>query len=161
MAAEPILKLRDALVPRLNTLLSAAIGSPITVEKRYAPYLDPADLQSPRWLAVLNSDTVDQQLRGLAPGELAIDVALQVALTAITDRDDDFISTTQCDEWVEMVGKLKSLFRPGGVLRSEPLVGCDFRRYTNAPLFRPELLVAHGIFVSVVTLIYYFDHPDD
>ena len=164
MATEPILQLRDALVGRLNTELSAAIGSSVVVEKRYAPYLDPSQLESPKWIAVLKSDTIDRQLRGLAPGEMEIDIALQVALPEIAARNDDYIDVAKCDEWVEMVGKLKALYRPaqpGGKLRSERIAGAEFRRFLNNPIYRPDLLVANGIFTSVVTLVYYFEHNDD
>lgn len=164
MATEPILQLRDALVARLNTELTTAIGSSVVVEKRYAPYLDPGVLQTPKWLALLKSDEITSQLRGLAPGEMEIDIGFQVALPAIASRDDDYIDTDTCDAWVEMVGKLKTLFRPAqpaGILRSERIAGAEFRRYLNSPIYRPDLLIANGIFTSVVTLVYYFEHNDD
>jgi hypothetical protein len=164
MATEPILQLRDALVGRLNTELTAAIGSSVVVEKRYAPYLDPAELQTPKWLALLKSDEITSQLRGLAQGEMEIDIGFQAALPPIAVRDDDYINSDTCDAWVEMVGKLKALFRPAqpaGKLRSERIAGAEFRRYFNNPVYRPDLLIANGIFTSVVTLVYYFEHNDD
>lgn len=164
MATEPILQLRDALVDRLSDELTAAIGSPITVEPRYVPYLDPADLETPRWIAVMNSDTIEKQLRGLAPGELTIDVAIQAALPPKATRDADYFNPITLDAWVEQVGKLKALYRPeqpAGVLRNERIAGAEFRRYTNAPLYRQEMLIAHGIFISVVSLVYYLEHNDD
>ena len=161
MATEPILQLRDALVGRLSTELSAAIGSAVVVESRYVPYLDPKDLQTPRWIAVLNADSIEAQLRGLAPGELTIDIGLQAALPPKNERNADYFKTETLDAWVEQVGKLKALYRPGGILRGERIAGAEFRRYTNAPLYRQESLVANGIFISVVTLVYYFEHNDD
>lgn len=164
MATEPILQLRDALVGRLNTELTAAIGSSVVVEKRYAPYLDPNELAEPKWMALLKSDEIDRQLRGLAPGEMEIDIGFQVALPKIADRNDEYIDVAKCDMWVEMVGKLKALFRPAqpaGKLRGERIAGAEFRRYLNSPIYRPDLLVANGIFTSVVTLVYYFEHNDD
>lgn len=161
---EPILTVRDALIGRLNTELTAAIGTSVSVEARYVPYLDPDQLKNPKWIALLKTDNIDRQQRGLAPGEMAIDIGFQVALSKIADRDDDYIDTTKCDAWVEMVGKLKSLYRPAqpaGKLRSERIAGAEFRRFANDPIYRPELLVAHGIFTSVVTLVYYFEHNDD
>jgi hypothetical protein len=163
-ATEPILKLRDALVARLNTELTAAIGSSVTVEPRYVPYLDADDLKTPKWIAVLNADSIDQQLRGLAPGELTIDVGFQAVLPPKAQRNADYFRTATLDAWVEMVGKLKALYRPeqpAGKLRGERIAGAEFRRYTNAPLYRQEMLVAHGIFISVVSLVYYFEHNDD
>ncbi len=159
--AEPILALRDALIDRLQTELGAALGSPVAIEPRYVPYLDPKDLTPPRWIAIPNAETIESQLRGLAPGELTIDVGLQAALPPKTERAGDFFATAIIDPWVEAVGKLKALFRPGGILRGERIAGAEFRRYTNAPLFRQEMLVAHGIFISAVSLVYYFENNDD
>ena len=164
MATEPILQLRDALIARLNTELTAAIGSAVVVEPRYVPYLEPSDLATPRWIAVLNADSIESQLRGLAPGELAIDIGFQAALPPKAQRTADFFKTETLDAWVERVGKLKALYRPdqpAGKLRGERIAGAEFRRYTNAPLFRQDALVANGIFISVVTLVYYFEHNDD
>jgi hypothetical protein len=164
MATEPILQLRDGLVGRLSTELSAAIGSTVTVEPRYVPYLDPNELETPRWILVMNADSIERQGRGLAPGEMAIDVGFQAALPPKTDRTADFFKTETLDGWVEQVGKLKALYRPkqpAGKLRDEVIAGAEFRRYTNAPLYRQEMLVAHGIFISVVSLVYYYEHNDD
>lgn len=158
---EPILLLSATLATRLSTELSIAIGSPVTVERRYAPYWKAADLIAPKWVTLLREDSIERQLRNLAPGELSIDVALQAALPEIAGRDDEFIDVDACDAFVEMVGKLKSLYRPGGVMRDETVAGAEFRSYKNAPIYRPDLLVANGIFTSVVSLVYYFEHNDE
>lgn len=160
-AIEPILQLRDALVTRLNSELTTALGAPVAIESRYVAYMKPEDLESPKWLAVINAESIELQLRGLAPGELTVDVGFQAALPATTQRDASFFDTATLDGWIEKVGKLKQLYRPGGVMRGVRLAGCEFRRYTNAPIYRPDMLIANGIFTSVVSLIYYCENNDD
>jgi hypothetical protein len=158
---EPILDLAETLRTRLSAELSFFLGTVTTVERRYAPYLTAEELEVPKWILMAKDEEVARQARGLAPGELSIDVAYQAALPPLSDREGIFIDTPTIDAMVEKVGKLKDLFRPGGSLRDERLADSEFRRYTNSPIYRPDLLVANGIFTSVVTLVYFHEFNDD
>jgi hypothetical protein len=153
--AEPITELAKALATRLSTELGEA------VERRYAPYLDPAELEDAKWLLVPAMDDVPKQMRGIADNELAVDVALQHALPEKEHRDDAAIPIDWVDERIEDLGRLKALFRPGGSLRDLYLASSEFRRYESAPLYRPDLLIEHRIFTGVVRLIYVHELNDE
>lgn len=153
--SEPIIALSTALAPALTTALG------VTVERRYAPYMDAKQLRTPRWILAIGGDDTDNPRRHLVDGELAIDVALQAAHPDRETRDEQSISTDWCDARVADLGRLKDLFRPGGSMRDQRPANCDFRRYENTPLYRPDLLLENSLFVGVVRLIYHFEHSDD
>ena len=153
--SEPIIQLADALTTELSTQLA------VTVARRYSPYMKTAELVEPKWLLVIAGDDTDSAKRNIVDAELAIDVCLQAAHPDRTDRDDEAIDVDWCDQCVADLGRLKDLFRPGGALRNARIANCDFRRYENSPIFRPDLLLEYGIFTGVVRLIYTFEHNDD
>lgn len=155
MALDPILQLRDALADELSSLLG------IHVEKVYAPYLEPEELREPHWLLVLADEETENHRRGLLDGEFSLDLALQHAHPDAEDRDERSIDTAWCDSRVAKLGLAKDLFRPGGALRSKTLAGCDFRRYSNTPIYRPDLLLENSIFTGVIRLIYYHEFNDE
>lgn len=153
--AEPSIELRDAIKAAVDSALS------ITLEKRYAPYLDPGQLATGKWLIVLATDETSEERRSLAENELAVDLAWQIAVPEIANRTDEFLDSDWCDAQVELLGTLKALFRPGGSLRDTRLADCDFRRYVNSPIYRPDLLLEHGIFTGVVRLVYSHELNDE
>ncbi|GAB5404302.1 MAG: hypothetical protein Aurels2KO_25330 [Aureliella sp.] len=153
--AEPITQLGKALAARLSTELGA------TVERRYAPYLDAAELEDAKWLLVPAADDVPKQMRGIADSELAVDVALQQALPEKENRDDPSISIEWVDSRIEDMGRLKALFHPGGVMRDVFLAGSEFKRFETLALFRPDLLIEHRIFTGVVRLVYVHELNDE
>lgn len=153
--SEPVIELSKALALALTT----ALATP--VERRYAPYMDPEQLRTPRWILAVGGDDTDNPRRHLVDGELTIDIALQAAHPDRETRDEANIDTDWCDARVEDLGRFKDLFRPGGSMRDQRLANCDFRRYENTPLYRPDLLLENLLFVGVVRLIYHFEHNDD
>lgn len=152
----PITTLAIALAAQLSTALG------VTVERRYAPYLDAAQLVTAKWILLAAGDERVTPGRGVEVDELTVHVALQIAMPDVDDRDDEYLDNLPfLDEQMNAVEQLKALYRPGGALRSVDVAGCEFRRLRNTPIYRPELLLDDGIFTSVVELVYSFDANDD
>lgn len=144
----------------LAAQLSASLG--VTVERRYAPYFDAADVETAKWVLLAAGDEHANPGRKVDVDELTAHVALQIALPDRELKDDEWLNNVDfLDAQMDAVETLKALYRPGGALREVDVGGCEFRRMKNTPIYRPEMLLEHGIFTSVVELVYSFDANAD
>lgn len=143
------------LAAALETRLEAELG--IAIDRVYAPIFDPAALASARWLLMVAELDTSNERRELSDASLAVDLALQQALPDPDARDGDAIPADWCDARLADVAAVRALFDPGGSLRDEWLADCEFKRYSQSPLYRPDLLLNHGIFTAVLRLFFYYE----
>lgn len=144
----PIIVLRDDVRTQIQN------DAGITIENRRAPYLSAADVASGKWILVTAGD--DQAIAGRQVDRttLTIDLAWQIKLpdksATVSNplEDEDFFESQ-----MQAVETVKNLFRGGGTLRDTRFSGgFDFLRFTNSPIYRPDMLIEHQIFTSVIRL---------
>lgn len=144
-----LVQLRTAVA----TAISAALE--ISIEEVHIPHFDANDVQEETWIAAVGSDELSANRRTIAENELAIDIALQHAHPKRAQRDDPEFDTNWIDGRINRLGDVKDLFKPGGALRDQVLIGsAEFQRYENSPVFVDDLLFENRIFTGVVRLIY-------
>lgn len=132
--------LRAALATQLST----------NVERRYTAYYDPELIKDGKVIVVGAASDLDGK-RKVDFLEVGVDVGYQQALPKPSDTDPDPRNNlTFLDECSQKVQSIKDLFGEDGPLREADFAGATFLRWRNDPLYRPEMLLDHLIFTSVI-----------
>jgi hypothetical protein len=138
----------------LRSAIATALG--VTVERRYTAYFDKQDVEGGKYL-VVGAATELEGKRGVDQLTIAIDVGYQRALPAPTEaQPDPSNNIAWLDAESEKVQAIKNLFAAGdelggeGALRSMDFAGATYLRWTNSPLYRPDMLLNNSIYTSVI-----------
>lgn len=132
--------LRAALATQLST----------TVERRYTAYYDPEAIKDGKFIVVGAASDLDGK-RKIDFLEIGVDVGYQRALPdATVDYPDPRNNVPFLDECSLKVQSIKNLFSEDGPLREADFAGATFLRWRNDPLYRPDMLLDHSIFTSVI-----------
>jgi hypothetical protein len=138
----------------LRSAIATALG--VAVERRYSAYYDKQAVVDGKYLVVGASSELEGK-RGIDQLLIAIDVGYQRALPDPTESQPDPLGNiTWLDAESEKVQAIKDLFAagdelsPGGSLRNMDFAGATYLRWTNSPLYRPDLLLNNSIYTSVI-----------
>lgn len=138
--------------------LRAAIATHLSVqvERRYTAYFDKQDVVAGKYLVVGSAAELAGK-RGVDHLDLSIDVGYQRALPEPSpDFPDPLNNVPWLDAEAAKVQAIKDLFAAEdelgteGPLRAMSFAGATYVRWTNNPLYRPDLLIGNQIFTSVI-----------
>jgi hypothetical protein len=159
----PAVLIADMLVGRLKALLSGVIST-----RRYSGYLDKDAVRTGKYVVVPAGEEFEGK-RGVDHRVISIDVAWQIALPRPTEANKDPLENrVWIDEQMGRIEAIKRLFAAEaevydpittqyttvtqGPLRDYNFAGANFLRWSNSPLWRPDLMRDNSIFTSVVRL---------
>lgn len=138
----------------LRAALATQLG--VTVERRYTAYYDPEDVRDGKYLVVGGAADLSAK-RGVDHLEIGVDVGYQRALLDPSGPFPDPLNNLPfLDECSLKVQQIKNLFAAGdelngpGALRDYDFAGATYLRWRNDPLYRPDQLLDHRIYTSVI-----------
>jgi hypothetical protein len=132
----------------LRAALATQLGT--TVERRYTAYYDPEEVVDGKIIVIGGASDLDGK-RKIDLLEIGVDVGYQRALpngtTAYPDPRNNLPFLDGCSQLVQSI---KNLFSEDGPLREAEFAGATYLRWRNDPLYRPDMLLDHSIFTSVI-----------
>lgn len=138
----------------LRSAIATALG--VTVERRYTAYYDKQDVVAGKYLVVGAVSELEGK-RGIDQLTIGVDVGYQRGLPDPTDEwPDPKNNIPWLDAESDKVQAIKDLFAAGdelsgeGPLRAMNFAGALYLRWTNSPLYRPDLLLNNSIYTSVI-----------
>jgi hypothetical protein len=127
----------------LADLTGHTFSPPITAARRYLPDLDLRAMDGVRVTVVPRSNTITNADRSRVANEIAVDVAVQKKLLAV--------SPEEVDPLMELVQHIADFL----TRRPLPTVpGASWLRIANQPIYAPEHLQDKRLFTSVLTVTY-------
>lgn len=138
----------------LRAALQSQLGG--SIERRYTAYYKPEDVESGKYLIVGGASELTPR-RGVDSLEIGVDVGYQRALPDPDQQYPDPLNNVPfLDACSEKVQAVKDLFAAGdelsgsGPLRDYNFAGATYLRWRNDPLYRPDILIDHRIYTSVI-----------
>lgn len=138
----------------LRSAIATALG--VTVERRYTAYFDKQDVVAGKYLVVGAASELEGK-RGIDQLTIGVDIGYQRSLPEPTgDWPDPKNNIPWLDAESNKVQAIKDLFAAGdelsgeGPLRSMNFAGATYLRWSNSPLYRPDLLLNNSIYTSVI-----------